>query len=99
MTEIITYLNGTVLDEESRCGLAELCNLCGITAEMAREMINEGLLSPQGTSPRQWHFSYVEVHRVQTAVRLQRDLRVNLPGCALILDLLEELEELRQTNR
>jgi chaperone modulatory protein CbpM len=99
MTEIITYLNGTVLDDETSCGLAELCNLCGITAETAQEMINEGLISPRGSSSRQLHFTYVEVRRVQTAVRLQRDLRVNLPGCALILDLLEELEELRQTKR
>ena len=98
MTEIITYVNGTVLDEDTRCGLTELCNLCGITAETAREMINEGLISPLGSSPRQWHFSYIEVRRVQTAVRLQRDLRINLPGCALILDLLEELEELRQAT-
>jgi chaperone modulatory protein CbpM len=98
MTESITYINGTVLDEETRCGLAELCNLCGITAETAQEMINEGLISPRGTSSRQWHFTYVEIRRVQTAVRLQRDLRINLPGCALILDLLEELEELRQAN-
>ena len=99
MTEIITYVSGTVLDEDTRCGLAELCNLCGITAETAQDMINEGLLSPLGTSPRNWHFSSIEVCRVQTAVRLQRDLRINLPGCALILDLLEELEELRQANR
>jgi len=98
MTERITYVSGTVLDEDTRCGLAELCNLCGITAETAQDMINEGLLSPQGASPRQWHFTYIEVRRVQTAVRLQRDLRINLPGCALILDLLEELEEMRQAR-
>jgi len=30
---------------------------------------------------------------------LQHDLRVNLPGCALALELLEELEELRRLSR
>jgi chaperone modulatory protein CbpM len=99
MTETITYLSGTVLDEHSRCGLKELCRLCGINAEMVQEMINEGLISPRESSPLQWRFDYVAIRRVQTTVRLQRDLRVNLPGCALALDLLEELDELRRLRR
>ena len=99
MTERITYLSGTVLDEETCCGLKELCRLCGISPEMVQDMINEGLISPRQTSPRQWRFDYIEIRRVQTAVRLQRDLRINLPGCALALDLLEELEELRRFRK
>ncbi len=99
MTDTITYLNGTVLDENTRCGLPELCSLCGVTAEMVQDMIVEGLISPLREEPLQWRFTYVEIRRVQTAVRLQRDLRVNLPGCALVLDLLEELEELRHQRR
>ena len=96
MTETITYLHGTVLDEATHFGLKELCTLCNITAEMVQDMIDEGLLTPPDSSPMQWRFDYIEIRRVQTAVRLQRDLRLNLPGCALVLDLLEELEELRQ---
>ncbi len=90
------YLQGTVLDEDTRCSLKELCTLCGINPELVRDMIDEGLISPREKTPQQWHFSYLEIRRVQTALRLQRDLRVNLPGCALVLDLLDELEELRQ---
>jgi chaperone modulatory protein CbpM len=33
--------------------------------------------------------------RVRSALRLQRDLGVNLAGIALALDLMEELESLR----
>ena len=33
--------------------------------------------------------------RVHSAIRLQRDLGVNLAGIALVLDLLEELKYLR----
>ena len=99
MTDSITYISGTVLDENTRCGLKELCRLCGVNEEMVREMINEGLISSQGTSPLQWRFDYIEIRRIQTAVRLQRDLRINLPGCALALDLLEELEELRRLHK
>jgi chaperone modulatory protein CbpM len=35
------------------------------------------------------------VVRVRSALRLQRDLGVNLAGIALALDLMEELEDLR----
>ncbi len=94
-----TLLTGTVLDEEMICNLRDLCSLCNVTAETIHEMIDEGLLRPRGSGPRQWCFSAVEIRRTQTTLRLQRDLRINLPGCALVLDLLEELEELRRLNR
>jgi len=99
MTETRTYLSGTVLHEDVCYSLKELCSLCGISAEMVQDMINEGLISPRGDTPLQWRFEYLEIRRVQTAVRLQRDLRINLPGCALVLDLLEELEDLRQLRQ
>ena len=95
----IHYLQGTVLNEEIHCSLAEICQFCGVTAESIHEMIDEGIISPHGVSPQEWHFTTIEIRRVQTAVRLQRDLQVNLPGCALALDLIEELEELRLLSR
>ena len=41
------------------------------------------------------HLRSVSVHRVQTVARLHRDLRINMPGCALVLELLDELATLR----
>jgi len=98
MTDTIT-LTGTVLDEDIRCGFGDLCRLCGVPADLILEMIDEGLLCPRGTLPEEWRFTAVEIKRVQTTVHLQRDLRVNLPGCALALQLLEELDELRRLHR
>lgn len=99
MTEQRIYIQGIVLNEETRCTLADLCRLCGVNAEIIHEMIEEGIITPEGFSPREWRFTLIAVKRVQTAVRLQHDLRINLPGCALALDLLEELEELRRLTR
>ncbi len=99
MTEQLTCMTGIVLTEETRCSLADLCRLCNVSAEVIESMIDEGILSPEGCSPREWHFSFVAVKRVQTVIRLQRDLRVNLPGCALALDLLDEIESLRMRTR
>ena len=92
-------LTGIVLDEDTCCNLGDLCRLCGVPADSILEMIDEGMLCPQGTHPGEWRFSALEIRRVQTTIRLQRDLRVNLPGCALALQLLEELEELRRLCR
>ncbi|PIE56156.1 MAG: MerR family transcriptional regulator [Desulfobulbus propionicus] len=92
-------LQGVTLDEETTCSLAELCHICAVHAEEVLEMIDEGLISPSGPSPAEWQFGAIEIRRVQTARRLQQDLRVNLPGCALALELLEELEELRRLVR
>lgn len=99
MTESQNYIQGMVLNEETRCTLADLCRFCGVHAEVIHNMVDEGLITPEGYSPREWRFTFVAVKRVQTAVRLHNDLRVNLPGCALVLDLLDEIEELRGFSR
>jgi len=95
----IHYIQGTVLDEELQCTLSEMCRLCGVSAELIHDMVNEGIISPEGSSPLEWNFSTIEIKRVQTTVRLHNDLQVKLPGCALALDLMDELEELRQLSR
>ena len=99
MTSKQTYLSAIILDEDMECGLHDLCRMCNIPAEIVHEMVDEGLIQPIGSKPIQWRFTSIEIRRVQTTLRLQRDLRVNLPGCALVLDLLEELQELRNHNR
>ena len=99
MTQKITYLTGSVLDEDMECGLRDLCRICNIPAEIVQDMIDEGLINPRGSEPMEWRFSAVEIRRIQVSIRLQRDLRINLPGCALAMDLLEELEELRRLAR
>ena len=86
---------GTVLDDRTVFTLHELCRICGVHAELVIEMVEEGVLEPRGAAPAQWRFSGIAVTRAQKALKLSRDLRVNWPGAALALDLLEELEQLR----
>ncbi len=84
-----------VLDDSTTWGITEICTLCRVENELVRQMVNEGLVIPEGSSPETWRFNGFAVKRIQVTMRLQNDLRVNLPGAALVLDLLEELEELR----
>ncbi len=99
MTRKITYLRGSVIDEDMECSLRDICCMCNIPAAVVLDMVDEGLICPRGSGPLEWRFSAGEIHRIQVSIRLQRDLRINLPGCALILDLMEELEELRRLTR
>jgi chaperone modulatory protein CbpM len=50
----------------------------------------------RGGERTHWRFSGRSLHRAQVARRLHEDLDVNLPGIALALDLLEEIERLRR---
>lgn len=99
MTEITTILSGVLLDDETYFNLRETCQICGTPAEVIIEMVDEGIVLPHGTDPREWRFSGTMIKRLQTTLRLQQDLGVNLPGAALVLELLEELEELRRLRR
>ncbi len=91
----LDVISGVLLDEDLELNLRELCTVCGVHAEVIIEMVSEGIAVPRGSAPLEWRFSGPMVQRVQTAIRLQRDLGVNLAGAALALDLLEELQELR----
>jgi chaperone modulatory protein CbpM len=78
--------------------VVEICNVCNIEQGMLQELIVYDILHPQGNSPDEWIFDMSELHRLQTALRLQRDLELNYAGVALVLDLLEELQLLRSES-
>jgi len=94
-----TDLQCTVFDEDKDYSLRELCCMCRVHAQFIQELIDEGILSPFGASPREWRFAAIEIKRVQISIRLQDDLRINLPGTALALELLEKIDELRRSKR
>jgi len=92
-------LDVMLLDESVHFSLAELCSTCEVTQELIVEIVAEGIVEPLGTDPAEWRFSGLALTRVRRVLRLQRDFGVNLPGAALALDLLEEVERLRRSRR
>ena len=97
--EIVAVVTGTVIDEERRISLAQLCRACGLSAEDVVAMVEEGILEPVGKRRGRWLFPADSIRRVRTAIRLQRDLELNLAGVALALDLLDRVEDLRTRLR
>lgn len=84
-----------ILEEQNQLTLAELSRACAVHAECIIELVEEGVLAPLGREPRSWRFSGIHMRRARVALRLQRDLGLNLAGAALALQLLEEVETLR----
>ena len=97
--DIITVVTATVVDEEREIPLAQLCRVCGLSVEAVAALVEEGILEPEGTRRGRWRFPADSIRRARTAVRLQRDLELNLAGVALALDLLDRVEELQARVR
>jgi chaperone modulatory protein CbpM len=74
----------------------ELCRICAVHVQYVAELVQEGVIAPNaGSAPDTWRFTTLQVRHAKIALRLQRDLGVNLAGAALALQLLDELETLR----
>ena len=98
-TELQAVLSGEVLGEGSEITLIQLCRSCAITAETVEALMEYGILEPLGKQGRHWRFPANSVKRIRVAMRLQRDLGVNLAGAALALDLLERIDQLKAGQR
>ena len=85
---------GTVIEEDCLT-LEQLCHACDVHADWIISIVEESIIEPQGEDSRLWRFSGASLIRARSALRLQRDLGINLAGIALALDLMEELESLR----
>ena len=90
----LPQLSGIVLEELNELTLADLSHACAVQADCIVELVEEGLIAPIGREPHRWRFSGVQMRRATVALRLQRDLGINLAGAALALQLLEEVEAL-----
>ena len=91
----LTILNGILLDEHTELSLNDLCRACSTSAEWVIELVDEGVLEPINYQQTLWRFTGVSLKKAQVAVRLQRDLGINIAGIALAVELLDEIETLQ----
>ncbi len=88
-------VSSEIMDADVMCTLEELCRACNVEADWMGELVELGIVDPVGQTRSDWRFARVSVVRVAKAKRLERDLALNLPGLALVLDLLDEIDGLR----
>ena len=95
----LELIHGTVVEEQVRLTLVDLCQACSADREHVLTWVLEGVLEPVGESPQSWHFTGESLRRARMALRLSRDLEINPPGIALALDLLDQIATLRARLR
>jgi chaperone modulatory protein CbpM len=91
----ITWIEGSIVEHDVHMTMVELAQATQTPEDLIMAWVSEGVLSPAGASPEDWRFSGNSLQRAKTAARLMHDLELNLPGVALALNLLEELDQLR----
>jgi chaperone modulatory protein CbpM len=89
-------LPGVIFEDYAKLSVDELSRMCAVDRMYIVELVEEGVLNAAEVDASGWSFSGGAVRRARTALRLQRDLEINLPGVALVLELLEEIEALRR---
>ena len=88
-------LPGTIFDESAILSIKDLSRMCAVDERHIVEFVEEGVLSVVNVSS-EWRFTGDALRRARLAVRLERDLELNLAGVALAIELLEELAQLRR---
>jgi chaperone modulatory protein CbpM len=91
MAQDLTH-EGDLLDENMALSFDEFCEACRVEAAWIEQLLAHGALA---IGERQSHIPARHIIRVRKASRLQRDFDLNMPGVALALELLDEIERLR----
>jgi chaperone modulatory protein CbpM len=99
MRSVQDVLTGEIFEEYTVLSVDELSRLCAVDRAYIVELVEEGVLSVTAVEAEQWRFAGTALRRARMALRLQRDLEINLPGVALALELMEELDALRRELR
>jgi chaperone modulatory protein CbpM len=79
--------------------MAQFCEATDLPAVYVIEIVEHGILEPQGAQPQDWRFNDYELLLAKRAAKLRRDLELEWEGVALALDLLEEVQQLRAENQ
>ncbi|HXI76646.1 MAG TPA: chaperone modulator CbpM [Steroidobacteraceae bacterium] len=89
-------LAGAIFEESAILTIQELSRICAVDERHIMELVHEGVISVIEIEAAEWRFTGAALRRTRLALRLERDLEINLAGVALALDLMEELEHLRR---
>jgi chaperone modulatory protein CbpM len=89
-------LTGDIFEESALLTVKDLSRMCAVDERHIVEYVEEGVLHVVEIDTTEWHFTGAALRRTRLALRLERDLELNLAGVALAIELMEELEHLRR---
>jgi chaperone modulatory protein CbpM len=88
-------LTGNVIGDEAVLSIEELARACSTETQWVIELVAVGLLEPQGTETSGWRFRAADLICARRVARLQRDFGATVEAAAVMIDLLDEIEQLR----
>ena len=88
-------LTGNIIGNESVLTAEELARACRAEVSWIAELIDVGILAQQGKDQSDWRFCAMDFTCACRAARLQRAFEVSTEAVAVMLDLLTEIERLR----
>jgi chaperone modulatory protein CbpM len=92
-------LAGTLIGEETHVSVEQLSIFCSVRRERIVALVQEGVLEPvvkrRSRRADDWVFAGESLKRAARAIRLQRELEIDISALGLVLDLVEQIEALR----
>ena len=79
--------------------MERFCEEANIPATYVIEIVEHGIIEPQGRTPDAWRFEDYELVTAKRAAKLHQELELEWEGVALALQLMEEVQQLRAENR
>lgn len=83
-------IESTVVHSETigAVNVEEACRICQVELELFHEFVMEGVLEFSSRDSSYWVLDTQQLSTLKKAARLHRDLGVNPPGIALVLELM-----------
>jgi chaperone modulatory protein CbpM len=94
MTDGNGYSNKEMIEDHLSLDLKHFADACDQSPEWILQLIEYDIL-PQRSSEQDYTFWSDDLVRARQAYRLQRDFDASFPAVAMMLDLIDEVQQLR----
>ena len=91
----IQIIEAVILDDHISLSLIELSKACNSHEQWILELVDEGIIDPLEQDPHNFNFPGSCLKQVLAVKHLQQDLGINLAGAAMVIDLKQEIDQLR----
>jgi len=88
-------MSDNFLKDQPELTLEDVCECCGLSADTVITYVHEGLVDVRGKDATGWRFSQTHMVHIKKASRLEQDLRLNPAGSVLVLELLSQIDDLK----
>jgi chaperone modulatory protein CbpM len=90
----------TVVAHDFSVSFKDLCESAKMSSDYLAELVAYNIIKPiTGKTTEDWRFSGTAVKVVNKAIRLHQDLEIEWADTALVVDLLDEIDQLESENR